>query len=142
MTIFKKHKNRFEEISYGGSMWSWFLFPLSSRSGAHENKIETNHTSPISYLLCRRKNTVGDSFWRVYSFFTSAHLPTYIYTFHLVFYLLSTVRRFLSFFLHIFFLFSILTIDFCLITPYTPVRNSYRFSSLSPFDFLIMLPYQ
>jgi hypothetical protein len=36
--LFKEHKNRFEEVSYGGSMWSWFLFPLFSRSGAHENK--------------------------------------------------------------------------------------------------------
>jgi hypothetical protein len=36
------------------------LFPLSSRSGSHENKIENNHTSPISYLLCEEIIPVGN----------------------------------------------------------------------------------
>jgi hypothetical protein len=45
----KKHKNRFEEVSYGGSMWSWFVFPFSSRTGAHETKNEI--IIPLQYHI-------------------------------------------------------------------------------------------
>jgi hypothetical protein len=72
------------------------LFSVYARSGAHENKIQYNLASPLSYLLCKRKVTVHGSFWRVYSFFAQAHLPTYIFTIHMVYYLLSTLLRFLS----------------------------------------------
>ncbi len=104
-----------------GSFSRFSLVPVHMKT-----KIDNNHTSPISYLLCEEQNTVGIPFDACTALYFSSF--TYIRLYILFSkYLLRSFRHFMSafsFYTHLF-LFFLLNIDFHLLPPYTPVRNRF-----------------